>query len=87
MSLLEAISARGAQIRERLRGLFLRHACPGDLKPRLLAAYVGVTLEHHEAIWLLRERKLNCAAVFEMIVRFICTCLRKTTNANVPSAK
>src|SRR5438067_2523848 len=62
MNLLEDISARGAQIRERMRGLLVGQY-PSDLKTRLLAAYVDVALEHHEAIWRLREFNLNGSAL------------------------
>jgi len=63
MSLLDDIIARGAQIRERLRQLVLRQEYPSDTKSLLLAAYVDIALEHHEAIWLLTERKLNGSAL------------------------
>ena len=65
MSLLDEISIRGAQIRERLRQL-LPGKYPDDTKTILLLAYVDIALEHHEAIWLLTERKLNGSA-FAMV--------------------
>ena len=75
MSLLDDIIARGAEIRGRVRELWLDRAYPGDLKTSLLAAYVDLALEHHKAIWLLRQAKLNGSAialvrsVFEVMVR------------------
>jgi hypothetical protein len=63
MSRLDDISTRGTEIRERLRQLLIGRQYPGDLKPRLLAAYVDVALEHHEAIWRLRESKLTGSAL------------------------
>jgi hypothetical protein len=59
VSLLDDISARSAEIRGRVRELWLDRAYPGDLKTSLLAAYVDLALEHHKAIWLLRLAKLN----------------------------
>lgn len=66
VSLLDDITDRGAQIREQLRQLILRNEYPSDTKSLLLAAYVDIALEHHEAIWLLTERKLNGSA-FAMV--------------------
>jgi hypothetical protein len=63
MSLLDEISTRGAEIRERLRQLFHRHEHPGETKTFLLMAYVDIALEHHEAIWLLTESRLNGVCV------------------------
>ena len=66
MRLLDDISTRGAQVRERLRQLFLRHEYPPDTKTFLLRAYVDIALEYHEAIWLLTKSKLNGSA-FAMV--------------------
>jgi hypothetical protein len=62
MSLLDDISTRGAQVRARVRELLVGPAYPGDLKTRLLAAYVDLALEHHKAIWLLSKSQLNGSA-------------------------
>jgi hypothetical protein len=66
VSLLDDITTRGAQIRERLRQLFQRHKYPPDTRSLLLRAYVDIALEHHEAIWLLTKSKLNGSA-FAMV--------------------
>jgi hypothetical protein len=66
VSLLDDITARGAEIRERLRQLFHRHEYPSDTRSLLLRAYVDIALEHHEAIWLLTKSKLNGSA-FAMV--------------------
>ena len=60
------ISARGAQVRQRLRQLFQRHEYPRDTKSFMLRAYVDIALEHHEAIWLLTKSKMNGSA-FAMV--------------------
>jgi Family of unknown function (DUF6988) len=62
MSLLDEITARGAEIRERLRDLLARHEYPADTKTVLVLAYVDTALEHHEAIWLLAKSKLSGSA-------------------------
>lgn len=66
MSLLDEITTRGAEIRERLRQLFHRHEYPQDTKTFLLMAYVDIALEHHDAIWLLAKCRLNGSA-FAMV--------------------
>jgi len=66
VTLLDDVTARGAQIRERLRQLFQSHKYPRDIKSLLLSAYVDIVLEHHEAIWLLAKSKLNGSA-FAMV--------------------
>ena len=62
MSLLEDITTRGAEIRERLRQLVRRNRYPSDTKTTLLRAYVDIALEHHEVICLLIEHELNGSA-------------------------
>jgi len=64
--LLDEITARGAEIRERLRQLFHRHEYPQDTKTFLLRAYVDIAMEHHDAIWLLAKCRLNGSA-FAMV--------------------
>jgi hypothetical protein len=66
VSLLDEITVRGAEIRERLRQLFHRCEYPQDTKTFLLRAYVDIALEHHDAIWLLAKCKLNGSA-FAMV--------------------
>ena len=75
MSLLDEITARGAEIRERLRQLFHRYEYPQDTKTFLLRAYVDIALEHHDAIWLLAKCKLNGSA-FAMVRPVFDTMLR-----------
>ena len=72
VSLLDDISGRGDKIRVRVRELLLRRDYPSDLKTRLLAGYVDIALEHHEAIWLLRESKLTGSAF--ALVRSVFDC-------------
>jgi len=62
MSLLDDIIARGDEIRTRLRGLLQQHDYPVNTKNCVLAAYVDIALEHHEATWLLTKSKLNGSA-------------------------
>ena len=66
VSVLNDIRIRGAQIRERLRQLFLRNEYPRNTRTFLLRAYVDIALEHHEAIWLLTKSKLDGSA-FAMV--------------------
>ena len=66
MTLLDDITARGAEVRERLRQLLHRHEYPQDTRTFLLRAYVDVVLEHHDAIWLLAKCRLNGSA-FAMV--------------------
>ena len=58
MSLLDDIATRGAQFRMRARQLAERHTYSTNTKSVMLVAYVDLALEHHAAIWLLREREL-----------------------------
>lgn len=70
MSLLDDVSRRGAEIRARLHELLLRHEYPGNIKARVLVAYVDIAMEHHEAIWLLTKSKLNGSAFAMMRLVF-----------------
>ena len=63
MSLLDDITARGAELRTRMRELLSQRGYSGGIKTRVLAGYVDIALEHHEAIWLLMERKLTGSAL------------------------
>lgn len=61
MSLLEDITARGAEIRTRLRQLLPRHAT-GDTKTDWLIGSMDIALEHHEAVERLVKSNLNGSA-------------------------
>ena len=82
MSLRDQISVRGAQIRGRVRWLFLRKKYPHNTRTFLLRAYVDIALEHHEAIWLLTESRLNGSA-FAMVRLVYDTMLRAFWEAAV----
>jgi len=75
VSLIDDIRNRGAKMRARLWELLVSHEYPTDTKSLLLAAYVDIALEHHAAIWLLTEHKLNGSAfalvrtVFDAMLR------------------
>ena len=63
MSLLDDVTARGVEVRTRVRDLLERHEYPGDIKTHALVGYVDIALEHHKAIWLLKDAKLNGSAL------------------------
>src|SRR5215470_11688207 len=64
MSLPDEIAVRGAEIRTRLRELLERHEYLGDTtKTVMVIGYVDLAFEHHNAIWLLMERKLTGSAL------------------------
>ena len=63
MSLLEDITIRGAEIRTRLRELLARHTYTTDTRTVLVIGAADQALEHHEAIWRLRESELNGSAL------------------------
>jgi Family of unknown function (DUF6988) len=75
VSLIDDIRSRGATMRGRLWELLVSHEYPTDTKSLLLTAYVDIALEHHAAIWLLTEHKLNGSAfalvrtVFDAMLR------------------
>jgi hypothetical protein len=75
VSLLDDITACGAQIRARLWDLLERHAYPDDTKSVWVAGSIGVALEHHEAISLLIERKLTGSA-FALVRPLVDTVVR-----------
>ena len=62
MSLLDDITVRGTQIRERVWDLLERHAYPDDERHTWVEGSLSVALEHHEAISLLIKRQLNGSA-------------------------
>ena len=62
MSLLDDITARGAEIRAQVRELLYPHEYACDTKTLVLVSYVDLALEHHEAIWLLRKSELTGSA-------------------------
>ena len=57
------VTERGAEIRTRLRELLAHHEYTTDIRTVLVIGLVDQALEHHQAIWLLRERELNGAAL------------------------
>jgi hypothetical protein len=63
LSLLDDITARGREVRTHLRELLYRHKYSGDIKARVLAGYVAIALEHHQAIWQLTDQNLRGAAM------------------------
>lgn len=63
MSLLDDITARGAELRTRMRELLSQRGYSGGIKTRVLAGNVDIALEHRETIWLLMERKLTGSAL------------------------
>jgi hypothetical protein len=63
MSLLDDISARGAELRTRVHELFARHNYLDNIKNRVLAGYVAIALEHHKGIWLLKDKGLRGSAL------------------------
>jgi len=63
MSLLADITVRGAEIRTRLREFLARHDYTTDTRRVLVIGALDQALEHHEAVWMLKEAKLNGAAL------------------------
>jgi len=61
--LVEDITKRGAEIRTRLRDFLGRNTYITETRTVLVIGAVDQALEHHEAIWLLRERGLNGSAL------------------------
>jgi hypothetical protein len=62
VSLLDDLTARGAEVRTRLLDLLLHHGYLGTTKNLLLMGYAELALEHHKAIWLLIDAKLYGSA-------------------------
>src|SRR5262245_34377485 len=58
MSLIDDLSERGDELRAQVRTMLERHQYSTTTKSVMLLAYVDLALEHHAAIWLLREREL-----------------------------
>jgi hypothetical protein len=75
VSLLDDISMRGTQIRERLWDLLERHAYPDDERSTWVEGSLAVALEHHEAISLLIKRQLNGSA-FALVRPMVDTVVR-----------
>jgi hypothetical protein len=63
VKLLEDVTGRGAEIRTRLREFLARPTYTTDTRTVLVVGAADQALEHHEAIWLLRERNLNGSAM------------------------
>src|SRR5262245_49887751 len=70
IKLVQDVTERGAEIRTRLRELLARREYTTDLRTVLVIGLVDQALEHHEAIWLLRERELNGAALAVMRLEY-----------------
>jgi hypothetical protein len=63
MSLLDDITARGAEFRERVDELLRRHDYPdADTKTFMVVGYVIIAIQHHRAIWLLKDAELYGSA-------------------------
>ena len=58
MSLIDDLRQRGDALRAQVRQMLERHQYSTNTKSVMLLAYVDLALEHHAAIWLLREREL-----------------------------
>lgn len=58
MSLIDDLTQRGDELRAQVRQMLERHQYSTTTKSVMLLAYVDLALEHHAAIWLLREREL-----------------------------
>jgi len=61
-TLVEDITTRGAEFRERVDVLLRRHEYPNQPKEVLMVGYVMIALQHHRAIWLLKEAELYGSA-------------------------
>jgi hypothetical protein len=75
VSLLDDVTARGAEIRDRLWDLLERHAYPDDERSTWVEGSLAVALEHHEAISLLIKRQLNGSA-FALVRPMVDTVVR-----------
>jgi hypothetical protein len=63
VSLLDDVTARGAELRTRVHELFARHEYRDTIKNRVLAGYVAIALEQHKGIWLLKDNELRGSAL------------------------
>ena len=61
-SLVKDIAVRGAELRERVDELLRRHEYPNQPKEVLMVGYVVIALQHHRAIWLLKDAELYGSA-------------------------
>ena len=62
-TLVEDITTRGAELRERMDKLLRRHDYPiPDTKNVMVIGYVIIAIQHHRAIWLLKEAALYGSA-------------------------
>jgi hypothetical protein len=61
-TLVEDITKRGAEFRERVDALLRRYEYPNQPKEVLMVGYVMIALQHHRAIWLLKEAELYGSA-------------------------
>ncbi len=75
MSLLDDLTARGAEIRARVRELQPSRKYDAENETAWLLGSVEIALEQHEAIWLLIERRLTGAA-FALVRPLVDTVVR-----------
>jgi hypothetical protein len=74
-TLVEDITTRGAELRERVHEMFARHDYSPDNRTVLVIGCVDTALEHHRALWLLKDAKLYGSAfaflrlMFDALVR------------------
>jgi hypothetical protein len=61
-AVVDDITARGAQFRERVHGLLRRHEYPNQPKTVMMVGYAVIAIQHHKAIWLLKEAALYGSA-------------------------
>jgi hypothetical protein len=62
-TLVEDITKRGAELRERMDALLRRHDYPiPDTKTVMVIGYVIIAIQHHRAIWLLKDAELYGSA-------------------------
>ena len=61
-TLVEDITTRGAEFRERVDVLLRRHEYPNQPKEVLMVRYVVLAIQHHRAIWLLKDAELYGSA-------------------------
>jgi hypothetical protein len=62
MSLLDDITARGAELRTGVHEMFARQDYSSDIRTVLVIGCVDTALEHHHALWLLTDAKLYGSA-------------------------
>jgi len=61
-TLVEDIAKRGAELRNRADELLQRHEYSNQPKTVMMVGYVVIALQHHRAIWLLKDAELYGSA-------------------------